>query len=529
MSRQKRDWAALSDQSIERYDFPDPDVIRVGDTYYLVTTTMHFMPGCELLRSADLVRWEHVTYVYDTLDSTPAQRLEGNAQAYGHGMWAASLRYHKGRFYVCFVANDTHKTYLYTAEDPVGPWEKHNIEGFYHDCSLLFDDTAEGERVYIVYGNKQIWLTELKADLSGPKPGGVHRMIVEDKGHPGLGYEGSHFYKINGRYYVFFIHSRRDRWLRVEACFSSDSPEGEFTGGDVFEDTMGYCDQGVAQGGIVDTPDGRWFALLFQDRGAAGRMPVLMPVTWQDGRPILGDNGKMPPDFIPRAKEPERPLLPLVCSDDFRRVPDGGRMLAPWWQFNHEPWLDCCHVDRAAGRYVIRLKKLCRNLAEAPNTITQRMRFPDCEAEVLVDGTGLNEGDFAGLCALQGCYSAAALTKRNGQYAVALLHRSGENAQSNAPDHAPGEILAWEPIPGPTVRFKLRADFWQMKDEAQFFYDDGGQWRPIGNAQKLYFRLDHFTGCRFGLFAFATAQSGGQAAFGAFVYPPTALTTEAED
>ena len=88
-------------------DYPDPDVIRVEDTYYMVTTTMHFMPGCEILRSYDLVNWEHLTYVYDVLDCTPKQTLQGEENAYGKGMWAASLRYHQGLFYLCFVANDT--------------------------------------------------------------------------------------------------------------------------------------------------------------------------------------------------------------------------------------------------------------------------------------------------------------------------------------------------------------------------------------------------------------------------------------
>lgn len=260
---------------ITRLDYPDPDVIRVDNTYYMVSTTMHFMPGCEILRSYDLVNWEHASYVYDVLDSTPGQKIEGEENIYGQGMWAASLRYHKGIFYVCFVANDTGKTYIYSAPSIEGPWKKSYIKGFYHDCSILFDDD---DRVYIASGNKYIRLQELDADLSGPKEGGIDRIVVKDEGHPGLGYEGTHFYKINGKYYLFFIHSLRKEWKRVEACFVSDSLEGEFTGGDVLNDDMGYCNQGVAQGGIVDTPDGKWYAVLFQDRGAVGRIPVLVPI-----------------------------------------------------------------------------------------------------------------------------------------------------------------------------------------------------------------------------------------------------------
>ena len=131
---------------ITKLDYPDPDVIRVDDTYYMVSTTMYFMPGCEILRSYDLINWEHAAFVYNRLDSTPAQKLSGKENIYGQGMWAASLRYHDGIFYIVFVANDTHKTYLYTASDINGPWKKSEIPGFYHDNSVLFMHKRSGER-----------------------------------------------------------------------------------------------------------------------------------------------------------------------------------------------------------------------------------------------------------------------------------------------------------------------------------------------------------------------------------------------
>ncbi len=528
MNLSREDWLALSDNVIGKYDFPDPDVIRVGEVYYLVTTTMHFMPGCEILRSYDLLHWEHAAYVYETLDGTAGQRLEDGKNIYGKGMWAASIRYHRGKFYICFVANDTHKTYLYTAADIGGPWEKRTIEGFYHDCSLLFDDQEDGTKVYIVYGNRQIWLTELKEDLSGPKEGGLHRMIVSDEGHPGLGYEGSHLYRINGRYYVFFIHSRRDRWMRVEACFSADSLEGEFTGGDIFEDTMGYCGQGVAQGGIVDTPEGKWYAVLFQDRGAAGRMPVLLPVTWEKGRPVFGDRGKMPDHFEIPENRPDIVYRPLTGSDDFRGTGPNmaadagkaGQTLADWWQFNHEPRWEYCRVDREKGAYYIVTSQLCSNLTEAPNTITQRMRFPSCEACVTVDGSGLLEGDYAGICAFQGCYGAVALTLRDGRYFLVMQERNADNQSLSPmkPDRECGAEVQCIPAGTSRVCLKVRVDFWQMRDEATFFYQKDGTWKQIGGTHKLYFKMDHFTGCRFGLFAYATKQTGGQAEFCRFVY-----------
>ena len=130
--------AMFHDNPLLKTDYPDADVIRVGEIYYMVSTTMYFMPGCEILRSYDLVHWEHAAYVYERLDSTPGQRLEGEENIYGQGMWAASMRYHNGIFHVTFVANDTHRTYLYQSETIEGPWTKREIEGFYHDNSSRF-------------------------------------------------------------------------------------------------------------------------------------------------------------------------------------------------------------------------------------------------------------------------------------------------------------------------------------------------------------------------------------------------------
>lgn len=234
---------------IMKCDYPDPDVIRVNDTYYMLSTTMHYFPGGAILRSYDLINWELVNYLYDILEDTEAARLADNRGIYGQGMWAPCLRYHAGTFYVCFVANDVHKTYLFYTTDIEGSWKHQEIEGFYHDASLLFDE----DRVYIVYGNTEIYITELKPDLSGPLDGGLQRLLLKDTGKIRLGYEGTHIYHINGKYYLFFIHwpdtgSQR----RTQACFVSDSLTGEFQGRDVLDDDLGYHNQGIAQGGIVE-------------------------------------------------------------------------------------------------------------------------------------------------------------------------------------------------------------------------------------------------------------------------------------
>jgi len=503
---------------LTRLDYPDPDVIRVDDTYYMVSTTMHFMPGCEILRSYDLVNWEHAAYVYDKLDSTLGQMLEGKENIYGKGMWAASIRYHKNMFYVCFVANDTGKTYLYTSDSIQGEWKKNTIDGFYHDCSLLFDDDG---RTYLAYGNKDIYLVELNEDLTAPKEGGLNRLLVSDEGNPRLGYEGTHFYKINGKYYLFFIHSLREEWKRVQACFVSDSLEGEFVGGDVLNDDMGYCNMGVAQGGIVDTPDGDWYSIMFQDSGAVGRMPVLVPVTWENDYPVFGVNGVIPKEFKINNLRPGYDYEPLVQSDDFRMneaLSDdeskrryGSFGFKSVWQFNHEPDMSLVNRDENNGKVWIKTDKICESVTEAKNILTQRMSYPACAGEVTVNFSKLNEGDVAGLCALQGCYGFVGVTKRDGKNYI-VMYDKAEDCETS------GKEIEATPIEGDTLKLKLEASFENMTDEVKFYYQDRYFWKKIGETHKLHFKLDHFTGCRFGLFMYSTVQPGGEAGFSNFVY-----------
>lgn len=535
-------------------DYPDVDVIRVGDTYYMVSTTMHFMPGGVLLRSYDLIHWEIATYIYDALEDTTGQMLTDGKGIYGQGMWAASLRYHKGTYYVCFVANDTGKTYLYTATDIGGPWHKTNIEGFYHDCSLLFDDD---DRVYIAYGNRQMWLTELRSDLTGPKEGGLHRMLLEDKNDVRLGYEGAHLYKIGGYYYIFLIHWYKDGsqpcvgrtaektasvgatearadniGIRTEACFYSDSLTGEFVGGDVLADDMGYHHQGAAQGGVVDTPEGDWYAMLFMDHGAVGRIPVLVPVHLTPGQmPVFGVNGTVPKEPVSRSTRPGYAYAPLYGSEDYA---DG--KLASFWQWNHIPELGLVKIEEC--HLAITTGALATESVYTRNMLTQRMVLPVSEFTVTVDASELNDGDYCGICALQYEYANLAVMKEQGAYALVLQEKL---LLPEVPEHC----VLWEKRPdgqyaclvetervalnGALVTLQVRGDYRDMRDEVTFAYrevceaDDAGKeiaqgsempLRPIGAVHKVHFRLEHFCGVRFGMYVQSTKVTGGTGRFG---------------
>lgn len=484
-------------------DYPDVDVIRVEDTYYMVSTTMYFMPGCEILRSYDLIHWEHATFVYDYLDGTPAQKLKDGQNIYGQGMWAASLRYHEGKFYVMFICNDTHKTYLYTADSIDGPWKKSYVDGFYHDCSLLFD---EG-RIFLAYGNRQIHITEMNAELTGPKEGGLDRIVVVDNDETSLGYEGTHFYKRNGKYYLFFIHSLVGRWMRAEACFVADSIEGEFVGKDIFVDDIGFCEQGVAQGGIVDTPDGEWYAILFQDRGAVGRIPVLVPMHWENEFPVFCTDRATLLHPVTKSTRPAYEYGKLAGSDDFSKGNGPSFGLESFWQFNHEPDLSLVKLDTEKKTWTVRSGSLCDEVTQAQNTITQRLYYPETHCEVTVDASKIREGDYAGLAVLQTAYAFVAVTRRNGEFYLVMCEKEAKVADMTTYEYEKFERTA-EKLDSPVVRICFDADFTEMKDEVQF---------QIGPVHKMYFKLDSFTGNRAALFLYSTQESGGEAVFSEFV------------
>ena len=487
-------------------DYPDPDEIRVDDTYYMVSTTMHFMPGCVILRSYNLADWEIYSYVYETLELTDQECLKNGENAYGQGMWAATLRYEKGMFYLIFVANDTGKTYLFRAPDLKGPWQKNEIEGFNHDCSLLFD---EG-RAFLAYGNRQIYVTELNEEMTAPKEGGLHKLLVEDPDEVYLGYEGTHWYKINGKYYLFFIHYRKgDNTRRSQACYVSDSLAGPYTGGDVLDTDGGYCNQGVAQGGIVSTTSGKWYAMLFRDSGAVGRLPVLVPVHFENDFPVFGVDGEVEDKLLLEDAKPAHKYAPLYGDEDFSSLHN-------YWQWNHVP--DDSRWKLLNHRLILQTGKICNNVTQAPNTLTQRMPYPGGVVTVAVDGSALSDGDIAGLCMLQSDYALAGITKENGKYFLVKLAKDGvaDGQMNPKEDDSLPAVQEKIPLSSAKVTLRVRIDFTRMKDTAVFEWKQDGNWQTLAEPFSLYFKLDHFCGVRPGLFCYATKEHGGQAAFSDF-------------
>ncbi|SFD50648.1 S-layer homology domain-containing protein [Paenibacillus catalpae] len=294
-------------------DVPDPDVIRVGDAYYMTSTTMHMNPGVPIMKSYDLVHWEIVNYVYDILADEDEQTFRNGKNDYSKGSWASSLRYHEGKYYIAFASYSTGKTYIYQTSDiEHGPWTHAELDGVYHDMSLLFDDDG---RVYMVYGGGDIRIIELNSDATAVKPGGLNKVLIPNASlvastaeNVGLAAEGTHIQKINGYYYVFNITWPKNA-PRTEIVHRSTTIDGTYEGRVALQ-------TGVAQGGIVDTADGKWYGMLFQDHGSVGRVPFLVPVTWENNWPVFGVDGAIPENIkIPVSGVHSKSLF--VSSDEF--------------------------------------------------------------------------------------------------------------------------------------------------------------------------------------------------------------------
>lgn len=245
----------------------------------------------------------------------------------------------------------------------------------------------------------------------------------------------------------------------------------------------------------------------------------------KENYPVLGDSGRALCEVETKSTRPEEQYHSLVESDDFSEWnPDQKRLFGTFgwkscWQFNHEPELSWIENDAEKGCLRMSCKKQCKNVTQAVNTITQRMKFPMCITEVTVDAERLKDGDYAGMCALQGCYGMAAVTKRDGRMFLVMRSLEAEN-DSLEGNQGNSEENEWEAVAveSSKIRIRMEADFQNQHDKVRFLYWSDEKWKQIGPWHQLYFKMDHFTGCRVGLFAYATKEAGGIAEFGRFRY-----------
>ena len=510
-------------------EFSDPDIIRVGDDYYLAGTTMHSVPGLVILHSKDLVNWTNVSYCFDNFDfPDDAFSLRDHKEIYGQGIWAPAIRYANGQFYVFSNVNGK-GLQCYTSKDIRGPWKHHNMQGRIYDLSVLFDDDG---RIYAIHGYGEVKCTELKSDMSGPMEA-TERTIIPEGNAVG---EGHHMYKINGMYYLISTdYQPNGRTL----CSRSKSIWGPYETITITADeTFGYhaapltqvpqdekfrigengtrfgiplvnkdataCTN-IHQGGIVEDQSGQWWALLMMDFHSIGRTVTLAPITWKDGWPMIGLEGNLgraprtwfKPHVEPGVHQYTKPHAPYDRHENFN-----GKTLGRVWQWNHNP--DNSKWSLRNGRLRLRSQP-AEQLMWACNTLTQRVIGPTSITTVELFTTGMRNGDVAGLGNINVPCSWIGIVKE------------GRNLTLRCFEQLTNDTIV-VPVDIACKKIWLRSIGDYDNDQAQYAYSlDGVSFQTLGRMMPLSYQLITFQGSRHALFAYnMKGKNGGYAEFDNF-------------
>lgn len=291
--------------------------------------------------------------------------------------------------------------------------------------------------------------------------------------------------------------------MRTEVVHRADCITGPYEG------RVFLKDRGIAQGSLIDTPDGKWYAYMFRDFGAVGRIPYLMPVEWKDGWPIVAGNGKVPAYLdIPSQ---EGGMSNIVASDEFERK-TGEAKLPLAWQWNHNPDNSLWSLGARSGYLRLTTGRINTDVTQAKNTLTQRTFGPECSAITAIETDGMKNGDVAGLVALQKQYGFVGVKMEGNKKYIIMIGQKEEK---------PIE-LASIPTDQSRVYLRIDCDFrpideFKRNDKAYFYYSlDGNEWISIGNHLNMYYTIPHFMGYRFGLFNFSTKTPGGYVDFDYF-------------
>lgn len=510
-------------------EFSDPDIIRVGDDYYLAGTTMHSVPGLVILHSKDLVNWENISYCFDRFDfKDDAFSLKNGKEIYGQGIWAPCIRYANGQFYLYSNINGK-GLQCYTSKDIHGPWVHHNMQGKIYDLSVLFDDDG---KIYAIHGYGEVHCTELKPDMSGPIES-TDKVIIPEGSAVG---EGHHMYKMNGMYYLIStdykpngrtICSRsKSIWGPYEQCvITADETFGyhavgltDWKGrivpdGSKFkigaEDKDATACTNIHQGGIVQTQKGDWYALLMMDFHSVGRTVTLAPITLKDGWPMIGLEGNLgraprtwlKPD-IP-GTENIKPYAAYQRNENFN-----GKTLGRVWQWNHNP--DDKKWSIKGGK--LQLTALpADQLMWARNSLTQRVVGPRSIYTVELSTSKMKDGDVAGIGNINVPCSWLGVVKEG----TKMKLRCFEQLSNDTIDYDAVNIMGGN---GKMNKLYLRmVGDWDNNIMHYAVSGDGVNFQQVGHKMKLSYQLVTFQGSRVSLFAFNKNKiEGGIAEFDNF-------------
>ncbi|HTB62765.1 MAG TPA: glycoside hydrolase 43 family protein [Opitutales bacterium] len=487
-------------------DYSDPDVTRVGDDFYLVSSSFTCVPGLPILHSKDLVNWTIIGHALQK--QVPTEHFD--VVQSGGGVWAPSIRFHNGKFYV-FYPDPDYGIYMVSATDPAGEWSAPVLvkggKGFEDPCPL-FDDDGKVWLVHAWVGsrsggkNNTLTLVPLSADATKMIGDSVDIIRGADLGVTTA--EGPKFYKLNGYYYIFAPVGGVGGG--TQAVFRSKQVTGPYEVKIVLAQGSTKTN-GPHQGGLVDTPDGKqWWFIHFQDmaastqKGNEGRVTHLEPVVWiADGWPVMGNDpgntGTGEPVLTfkkPDVGKSYPPATPQI-SDEFNSP-----TLGLQWQWLANPKDNWFSLTAQPGSLRLFALPATPSLVRQPNLLLQKIPAPAFSVTTKLELTSKSPGDKAGLIIYGSPCAWIGLVKTDTGLRISqTVSRAGANAA--APDNATEAASADAKSNSIYLAFTMTAD-----SRAQFSYSaDGQSYTALGTPVAISPIRGSWIGAKFGLFATA--------------------------
>lgn len=482
-------------------DYSDPDVIRVGATYYMVSSSFNSAPGLPLLQSSDMLHWQLVGHALQRL--VPPEAFA--TPQHGKGVWAPCLRFHDGKFWI-FYPDPDFGIYVITAKNFAGPWSAPHLlaagKGLI-DPTPLWDEDG---KAWLLHAwaksragfNNQLTLRQMATDASHLLDANG-KVVVDGNTLPGYStLEGPKFYKRNGYYYIFApAGGVENGWQSV---FRSKNIAGPYEDKIVLAQGRSRTN-GPHQGAWVQTPEGGDWFFHFQDKKAYGRIVHLQPMAWQNDWPVIGlmnaATGIGEP--VQRWRTPVVTIKEIethgnpAATDDFSKA-----TLGLQWQWNanwQQDWYSLSahpdHLRLYTQSHAQTIQTIQTNLWHAPAILFQKIPAPDFTVETQLSLHAINEQDRAGLILYGMNYAWIGLERHQGQSQLLVV------TCIDAPNNCREKIDERIPLTGNAVHLRLRM---QQPGLGQFYFSvDGKKFTPAGHPFQA--GAGRWVGAKIGLFS----------------------------
>ncbi len=477
-------------------DYSDPDVICVGDDYYLTASSFQCMPGLPVLHSRDLVNWTIIGYALQC-------QFPGQLPQHGNGVWAPSIRHHNGEFYI-YWGDPDRGVMMVKAKNPAGPWEEPVCvipgKGMIDTCPLWDDDG----RCYLVNGwansragfNSVLTVRELSAD--GTRPIG-QPVIVFDGGNRDYTTEGPKFYKRDGWYWIMCPAGGVETGWQL--AMRSKSPYGPYESKTVLRQGKTPVN-GPHQGGWVRTSLGEDWFLHFQDKGPYGRVVHLQPVDWSSGWPVMGKKGEPVLTYRKPKTTATVPVANPVESDEFNEP----RLGLQWqWQADYDQYYGMPTADGHFRLFTWKLPNTPKpeNMWLVPNMLLQKIPADSFTATTKLRLAAKAEHQRGGIIMMGLSYSALVVERVGEEFQLKQL--TCLDADKGKPQQE--QVIATlkptdrDKIPyHPALYLDIQLRMTVSDGLVNFAYSrDGKSFQPAGTAFKM--REGKWIGAKMGLVA----------------------------